>query len=234
MTRRTICLAGICLVAMLAIVQVAAPAALAHARYKSSTPGKGEAITASPAPVEIVFTQEIQKIAGGYSIEVVKDRGLDVTAGPAVVNDSDRTRLSVPLQPNLAAGRYVVNWTNVSDDDGDPATGAFSFYLNYTPNAVDLNNDAQLEKIGFEEEETPGADATPGTTSAATTTGQTAAATPAPAATAATSPAATSTPPSSDDDDDSNRTQYIIAAIAIGIVFVIALGGWQAMTRRRK
>jgi hypothetical protein len=126
-----------------------------------------------------------------------------------------------------------VNWTNVSDDDGDPATGAFSFYLNYTPNAVDLNNDAQLEKVGFEDEETPGAGTTPGTTSIATTTGQTAVATTAPVATAVISPAATATSSSSDDDGDSNRTQYIIAAIAIGTIFVIALGGWQAVRRRK-
>ena len=97
------------------------------------TPGKGEALTASPARVEIEFTQEIQKISGSYSIQVVKDRGLDVTAGPAVVNDADRHKLSVPLKDSLTPGRYVVNWANTSDDDGDPATGAFSFYLNYAP-----------------------------------------------------------------------------------------------------
>jgi methionine-rich copper-binding protein CopC len=229
----TAALGGLALTGALA----SASPALAHARYKSSTPATGEAITASPARGEITFTQEIQKIAGGYGITVVKDRGLDVTAGPAVVDDADRHKLSVPLQPDLSNGRYVVHWNNTSDEDGDPAEGAFSFYLNYTPNAVDLANDEQLAQIGVEEEtpaaaETPGAGATSQATTAASP-----GATTAPVATAAvitSAPTASATATSSDDGGgDSNRTQWIIAGIAIGVVFVIALGGWRAFGGRR-
>ena len=75
--------------------------------------------------------------------------------------------MSVPLQPDLADGRYVVHWNNVSDEDGDPAEGAFSFYVNYEPNAVDLENDEQLGQIGAEEtpasNDTPAAEDTPAT-----------------------------------------------------------------------
>ena len=151
MSRRLLSVLALGIVATAAASLLAVSPAFAHARYKSSTPGTGEAITASPAQVEIEFTQEIQKIAGGYGIQVVKDRGLDVTAGPAMVNDADRHKMSVALQPDLTAGRYVVNWTNTSDEDGDAAKGAFSFYLNYQPNAVDLANDAQLATVGFED-----------------------------------------------------------------------------------
>jgi hypothetical protein len=109
--------------------------------------------------VEITFTQEVQRISGTFGIEVVRDRGQSVTAGPAEVNADDRTTISVPLEPDLSPGRYVVRWTNVSDVDGDPAEGAFSFYLNAEPNTVDLQNDEQLEQIGAEDE-TPVADET--------------------------------------------------------------------------
>lgn len=125
----------------------------AHARYESSSPAKGEILAVSPDEVEITFSQDIQRITGKYGIQVVKDRGPSVTAGPAVVDDANRTRMSVPLQPDLPDGRYVVNWNNVSDDDGDPLEGAFSFYVNYQPNTVDLANDEELALIG--EEGTP-------------------------------------------------------------------------------
>ena len=140
----------------------------------------------------------------------------------------------MPLQPNLAAGRYVVNWTNTSDADGDPASGAFSFYLNYQPNAVDLASDAQLAQIGAEDEETPAAGETPGT--AATAEGTTAAspaATNAPVATVAASPAATSTPASTNDGGGSN-TRVIVTIIVVAIAgAAIALGAYGYFGRKR-
>lgn len=184
--------------------------ALAHADYKSSTPAKGERLTAAPTTVTITFTQEIQKIAGTYDITVNKDRGPSVTAGPAVVDDADRTVLSVPLQPGLADGRYVVRWKNLSDADGDPKEGAFSFYLNYEPNAVDLENDEQLGQVGEEETpptSTPGAAQTAVATSEPTAGGE---------GTAVPTP---DTGTSDEDDGGSNSTLWIvIGAVGIGVV----------------
>lgn len=225
---------------MLALAGITAAAAMlavspafAHARLKSSTPAAGEAITASPARVEITFTQEIQKIAGEYGITVVKDRGLDVTAGPTVVDDADRTKMSVPLQPGLANGRYVVHWKNTSDEDGDPAEGAFSFYLNYTPNAVDLASDAQLAALGEEPTPTPGASGTAATGATPATTPGTGATSAAPSAEAtgavitAATPSASPTATATDDGGGSDTTQYVIIAIAIAIIVVVAFGGWR-------
>jgi methionine-rich copper-binding protein CopC len=196
----------------------------AHAQYASSTPGKGARLTTAPAEVTITFTQEIQKIAGTYDITVNKDRGLAVTSGPAVVSDGDRTMMSVPLEPGLADGRYVVRWKNVSDADGDPLEGAFSFYLNYEPNTVDLENDAQLAEVGAEEEtpasgDTPVSDETP---SAATPTdgAPTAAATPGDGA-------------ESDEDDDSGSTLWVIVG-AVGIGLVAGVGAFAFARSRRR
>jgi methionine-rich copper-binding protein CopC len=199
----------------------------AHARYKSSTPGKGEVLSASPARVEVMFTQEIQKVSGTYSIEANKDRGASVTAGTAVVDESDRHKLSVALQPNLAPGRYVVMWKNTSDEDGDPADGAFSFYVNAQPNAVDLENDKQLESVGAEEE-TPGTESASASASTGTPP-STAVATPRPAA--SVSPVATATPTSSDSGGGNGATIAIIAVVVVAIVAVAGAGAWYAMRR---
>jgi methionine-rich copper-binding protein CopC len=186
----------------------------AHARYASSSPAVGEILAVGPDSVEITFTQEIQRIAGGYGIEVNKDRGMDVTAGDAAVNDDDRTKLSVPLQPDLEDGRYVVRWKNVSDEDGDPAEGAFSFYINVEPNAVDLANDADLALIG-QDDATPAPTATPGDGAA-----------PPPVVTEPAG-AATSTPvngdPADDNSDDGDSTTVIL--VGVGAIIGLALGG---------
>lgn len=212
----------------------------AHARYMSSMPGTAEILTTSPAEVDIAFTQHIQKVSGTYDIAVAHDRGASVTSGPAVVNETDRTKMSVPLQPDLTPGRYVVNWKNTSDDDGDPVTGAFAFYLNYQPNTVDLANDQALAQIGFEDVTATAAAValTPSTAPAATpvpagspAAGSTAAAggTQLPGISAATPiPTVGSTSSSS----DSNTVVYVIIA-AIIVIAVMGLGVWQYVGRRR-
>jgi methionine-rich copper-binding protein CopC len=204
----------------------------AHARLKSSTPVVGEVLQAAPTQVVITFTQEIQKVSGNYSIRVNRDRGQDVTAAPAVVDDTDRHTMSVQLQPDLVAGRYVVNWHNVSDEDGDPLDGAFSFYLQTQPNAVDLANDAQLAQIGAPE--TPSADtsATSETPAASAPAGG---ATSPPATSAATTqqPAVTATASSSGSSSSggSNTTVYVIIAV-LAVATVGAAGAWWVFTRR--
>lgn len=127
-----------------AAVALTAIVASAHAQYVSSTPAKGEVLGTSPSQVSIVFTQEVQKISGTYGISVHDAAGNEHRSAPASLDDADRTRMSVPLQPDLPAGRYVVSWTNVSDADGDPAEGAFSFYVGVEPTEADLAADAEL------------------------------------------------------------------------------------------
>lgn len=211
MSRRLTVL-GLALAMLAALLSMTPDRALAHAQYDSSTPDKGERLTAAPSEVTITFTQEIQKVAGTYDITVNKDRGPSVTAGPAVVDDADRTTMSVPLQAGLADGRYVVRWKNVSDADGDPAEGAFSFYLNYEPNTVDLANDEQLAQEG--REETPAAE----TPTGETTPVATAIATSEPTAGGEATPEATPGGDNDDDDGGSNSTVWVIVgAVAIGV-----------------
>jgi methionine-rich copper-binding protein CopC len=175
----------------------------AHARYQSSIPDKGEVLSISPTTVEVTFSQDVQKLSGTYGIEVTNASGASVTAGETALDNADRAKMSVALQPSLANGRYEVHWKNVSDADGDPAEGAFSFYVGVQPTSQDLAADEELAKIGVEEEVTP------------TATGAPTASTP------GTAPAPTSTPASSSGDDGGSNTGVIIivvVAVAVGVV----------------
>src|SRR4051794_37076629 len=112
--------AGVCALAaalLLLTLAVTPPVALAHARLKASTPGAGEILQDSPTQVDITFTQNVQKVSGTYDLTVGRDGAGSVTSGGAALDNDDRSKLSVPLQPDLPPGRYVVNWKNVSDDD---------------------------------------------------------------------------------------------------------------------
>jgi methionine-rich copper-binding protein CopC len=230
LNRRSSAAAVVVGIAMLAALLIAPRDVAAHARYESSEPAKGEVVQTSPSRVEITFTQEIQRVSGLYGITVEKDRGLDVTAGPAEVHDDDRSTMSIPLQPTLEPGRYVVFWHNVSDEDGDAAEGAFSFYVQDAPTAVDLENDRQLEEIGAEDE-TPTGEPTE-----EATTEPTAAATDEPTAAATSTPAAVETPADGDDgEDDGDAVAAIIAIVVVAAVALAAAGvGYTVVQRRRR
>jgi methionine-rich copper-binding protein CopC len=213
---RIVSLAALLGAAALLAVSVAPPGrALAHARYESSTPGKGEVLQTSPSTVSITFSQDVQKITGTYGIDVTANGMANVTAAPATLSDEDRSIMTVPLQPALAAGRYVVEWTNVSDEDGDPAEGAFAFYVGREPTAPELAADEELAEIGGEE-------ATPTASPGATET-----------EVVGTSVAATPAPTDTDDDDDGD-SGAVVFAVVVGAAALVAAGGagWWFLSRR--
>jgi methionine-rich copper-binding protein CopC len=182
---------------------------MAHANYKSSTPAKGEVLNASPAQVSITFTQDVQRITGTYGIEVTGPAG-PATAGAAVLNDEDRSIMTVPLAPDLPPGRYVVEWKNVSDADGDAADGAFSFYIGVPPTAEDLAADAELAEIEEVNTPTPGGATTPepGGSPTASSDDNT------------PNTSSTATPPVASGDDDGGSSAAV--AVIVGIMAVAA------------
>jgi methionine-rich copper-binding protein CopC len=211
-------LVGIIAVSALAIAAagLAVSVAGAHARLAESTPAVGEVLAASPPQVSITFTQEVQKITGTYGIDVFDASGAEVTAADAVLSDDDRHILTVDLQPALPVGRYVVQYKNVSDADGDPFEGAYAFYVGREPTAEELTADEQL--ADQEEEATP-------TTQ------------PAASPTVAAIPTATASPttPSGDGDDDAGGALTLIVVVAaIALVAVLVVVGYVAFSRQRK
>lgn len=162
--KRVITITSVAVLAM-GVALAAISMASAHAEYESSTPAKGAVVPNSPSTVTVTFAERIQKLSGSYGLTVEDSAATSVTSGNPTVSSNQKS-LSVGLDSNLASGRYVVRWHNVSDDDGDPKEGAFSFYVKTQPTADDLAADEELAAIGEEEEE----EATPTTAATAQAT----------------------------------------------------------------
>jgi methionine-rich copper-binding protein CopC len=205
-------------VAALAAVVVMPNLASAHARYKSSIPGKGEVVTVVPAQVEITFTEDIQKVSGSYSMTVTDSKGAIASTGLAVIDEQDRSRMSVPVASNLPPGRYVVHWSNVSDGDGDPLSGEFSFYVQTQPTADDLAADAALATA-----EAPEPEQTAASGDATSTQ---------PPSFQAASPTAVTTPASG--GGGGSNTGLIVGVVVVIAVVVVAGGGGYLYWRGRK
>jgi methionine-rich copper-binding protein CopC len=203
---RAIALVTVVAAAFLLVAQDAA----AHARYKSSTPARGEVLDTAPASVTIEFTQEVQKLTDTYGIAVLNEAGQPVVSGPATLSDDDRAFMTVALNPGLPDGRYVVRYTNVSDADGDAWAGAFSFYVGREPTEAEAAEDEEFEAA-------EGADDTP-----------------APSESPDGDPTATPVDNGDveEDDDGGVPPVLIIGGIAVAIGAVAAVG-WFAWGLRR-
>ncbi len=102
----------------------------AHSAYLRSNPGADAIITSSPAQIDIWFSQELFRRKGENAIHVSGLDGEEVSRGETQIDDDDRTHIWVELLPNLPAGKYLVEWKNISLEDGHPSTGSFNFSIN--------------------------------------------------------------------------------------------------------
>ncbi len=99
----------------------------AHANYERSQPAADAVVRSAPAQVDVWFTQEMFRRAGENALGVVGPSGERVSDGDAVLDDRDRTHLSVALIVGLGPGEYVVSWRTLSAVDGDTAEAEFRF-----------------------------------------------------------------------------------------------------------
>lgn len=113
--------------AVLALLPVAPPRALAHAEYERSTPGADGVVRTSPARIDVWFTQELFRRAGANELRVLTEDGRRVDDAQPVVDDADRSQLSVQVAEELGPGVYTVEWRSLSALDGDTAEGSFRF-----------------------------------------------------------------------------------------------------------
>lgn len=210
----------------LACLLAGAGTASAHARLKESVPKAGEVLQASPTEVRITFSNDIQKITGSFGIEVTDEAGTAVTAGAAAVQDDNRSVLFVALRPDLAPGRYVVKYKNVSDADGDPFEGGYAFYVGVQPTQEQLAQDALLEPPEGAATQTFVA----GNPTAAVED------TPTPAVSIATRPSGNVPPSGSspDSNDGDGNRMTTIAFVAAAVAAVAVIGGGIFLTMRRK
>jgi methionine-rich copper-binding protein CopC len=203
----------------------------AHAEYERSTPGRNEILTQSPARVDVYFAQEVRKVEGANFVRVVNDADDQVSTGDGVVDDDDRTHIYAEIANELPAGRYIVNWQTLSDEDGDDDSGSFCFYVNTTPTAEQLAECGQFDEDQGAPTTTPGT-GSPGPTSAQEPPTETP---PPPTAAPTAMPTPQVTPSATEDDGDGGSSAGLIIGVIIGVVAVVgAIGGGVIWLRRRQ
>ncbi len=117
----------------------------AHAAYESSSPAFAEVLVESPAEISIRFTQELFRRAGANAISVQHiDSESDVATGAPIIDNQNRRVMTAVLEQQLAPGRYLVSWINLSAEDGDEDSGAYPFYIERAASADEIADDRQL------------------------------------------------------------------------------------------
>jgi len=111
------------IIAAIVFLFAAAGPVFAHAHLDRANPAVGSTVTPAPKEVVLWFTNELEPAFS--SIEVRDEKGAAVQAGKAVVDRSNRTRMSVPLK-SLSPGSYKVMWRVLSVDT-HRTQGDFSF-----------------------------------------------------------------------------------------------------------
>jgi methionine-rich copper-binding protein CopC len=101
----------------------------AHAAYRRSEPGADAIVAKPPERVDIWFTQELFRRQGENWIRVIGPSSDAVQIGDTQIDDDDRKHIWVNLQSDLEAGSYLVEWRNLSVEDGHSEEGSFSFTL---------------------------------------------------------------------------------------------------------
>ncbi|MCE7081436.1 copper resistance protein CopC [Streptomyces sp. ST2-7A] len=123
-------LAGATLLALLAVLTGAGPAA-AHASLTGSTPERDSVLDDAPVGVELTFSEEVG--VSGDSIRVLDPTGERIDDGEVTGGSG---AYSVGLNPDLPDGTYTVVWQVVSADS-HPVGGAFTFSIGApSPTAV--------------------------------------------------------------------------------------------------
>ena len=107
----------------------------AHAEPATVKPGQDSVLTTAPTEIVMLMSQEMARQAGANDIVVQNSAGAEVTKQPAAIDATDRKKLSVPLPAGLAPGTYTVRWRTTSADDGDTASGNYSFKYDPTGTA---------------------------------------------------------------------------------------------------
>lgn len=105
----------------------------AHASYVSSDPAADSVLAAEPTTVTIHFAEDVNP--NGSDIKVYDAKGNEVEVpGSAHAVPSDLKTMTVNLR-KADSEIYLVQWHNVSADDGDPDIGAFVFHVSNAPGA---------------------------------------------------------------------------------------------------
>jgi copper resistance protein C len=99
-------------------------AADAHPRLKAAGPAPGSVVTTSPKAIRIQFSEAVELAFSG--IELKNADGKAQPVGTPALDAKDKAQLIVPVNGQLAPGKYVVAWHAVGDDT-HKQEGSFNF-----------------------------------------------------------------------------------------------------------
>ena len=145
-------LVGLGLLCMTAATAFAAPALPAHAKVWKSDPAIGSTIAQAPSKVTVFALEDINPDPAKSYLQVYGPSAdatdTLISQGKSQVSLSDPKQMSVNITPNSGHtnGVYVVFWQTVSADDGDTASGTFSFTVN--PNGAGTTPPASQNNAG--------------------------------------------------------------------------------------
>src|ERR1700681_2613239 len=88
-------------------------AAYAHPELQSADTAAGAAVTTSPKQIRITFNENVIPQLSG--VEVKDQTGKMIPTGKAATDPANKKLLIVPVNEQLPAGDYTVEWHAVSD-----------------------------------------------------------------------------------------------------------------------
>ena len=98
--------------------------ALAHAHLTAATPAVSGTVTASPAELDLKFSEAIN--LGFSGVKIAGPDNAAIAMGIISLAKDDESTLIVPVSAPLAAGAYTVDW-HVLSRDGHKTHGSYRF-----------------------------------------------------------------------------------------------------------
>jgi methionine-rich copper-binding protein CopC len=104
------------------MAMILAGPALGHAKLRSTNPSADAKLLAAPKSLTLSFNENVR-----IAVLILKSGGKDI---PVAVdrNAPAAPQVTIPLPP-LAIGKYQVQWSALSPDDGHVTKGTFSFAI---------------------------------------------------------------------------------------------------------
>lgn len=98
--------------------------AFAHAHLKDQLPAEGAALEQTPEAITLNFSEGIE--VNFTKVNVTDENKQVIKTGKAALDPSNNTKVIIPVESKLAAGKYDVQWSVVSVD-GHKTKGNYSF-----------------------------------------------------------------------------------------------------------
>lgn len=100
--------------------------AFAHAHLKRAEPAENAVVASTPKDLKLFFDEGLEVQLSGVVVRSADHR--TVTTGKPELADGDGSEMIVPLEGDLAAGRYTVVWHALSKD-GHKTHGSYGFAI---------------------------------------------------------------------------------------------------------